>query len=82
MPSMIMIRDLSPNGYEVRIATYSQTGALAFEETRSGIKALTINASVSIVKIGNREVHMISNTRLRTIFREDKGLLEIVEDRG
>ena len=28
------------------------------------------------------EVHMISNTRLRILFREDKGVLEIVEDRG
>lgn len=82
MLSMIMIRDLSPNGYEIRIATYSQTGILTGEETRSGVKALTINASVSIVKIGNREIHMISNTRLRTIFREDKGVLEIVEDKG
>ena len=82
MLSMIMIRDLSSNDYEIRIATYSQTGVLTGEETISGIKVLTINASVSIVKIGNREVHMISNTRLRILFREDKGVLEIVEDRG
>ncbi|MDT7887376.1 MAG: hypothetical protein RQ885_00185 [Desulfurococcales archaeon] len=69
--SMIYVRDHGSSGYEVRIAIYDRpTGSKIREETHTGVKDLSLDITVSIVKIGDREIYMVSSKPIQCISKK------------
>jgi len=66
--SMLYIRDRDSQGYEVRIAIYDASkGSKMSEEAYTGVRDLIIEVVARVVKIGSREVHMVSGETIRGI---------------
>ncbi|MEM4970021.1 MAG: hypothetical protein QXE01_02075 [Sulfolobales archaeon] len=69
--SMIYIRDNGVSGYEVRIATYNAlTGSKIHEEIHTEIKDLRLDIRGKIMRIGNKEIYLVSEEPIQGISRK------------
>ncbi|HWQ17466.1 MAG TPA: hypothetical protein VNL13_06520 [Sulfolobales archaeon] len=62
--TLIMVREYGDKTYEVRLALYRSGGILIKEESYSGARSVNIDANIGIVKIGYRELYLVSKEEI------------------
>ncbi|GAY26446.1 hypothetical protein ATG_16500 [Desulfurococcaceae archaeon AG1] len=76
--TMIMVREYGDKTYEVRLALYRSGGALIKEESYSGARSISIDANVDIVKIGYKELYLISKEEIEISMDPSKKTISVV----
>ncbi|MEM2204178.1 MAG: hypothetical protein QXI22_07480 [Sulfolobales archaeon] len=77
--ALIMVREYGDKTYEVRFALYRSGGALIKEETYSGARSINIDANVDIVKIGHRELYLVSKEEIEISMDPSKRTISMVK---
>lgn len=90
--ALIAVREHEGRTYEVRLAIYGSGGSLLKEEVYSGVRSISIDADIDIIKIGYRELHLLSrgettismdnNTKKITISRKNKDIASSTQGGG